>query len=543
VNWFQNQTENLTEPAFILHLGAGIRNEIGHIKRITSNPILLVEANPEMFAALAKQTARLENLELLPLAVSDYSGQTLLNVTAAPNYSNISSLDVNDYPTLNVVHQIQVQAISASELVDSLDLDTLKENWLILETPGEEAKILRDLSANKLLNRFSHIFVRSLMQNSFSDAKPTSSLASFLSGKGFTPEGSTDYQIPKWPRYHFKKDRTSEKIRQLSLENDELKKGTRKLEAQNDQLMDQLRNQDSHFQELKENTQKLRELNGQIMEDLRNSIEGKAEDAKDDLIGKIKRHVTQQHTNTVRQIESYLNIKSYLRDGELMPSLHGWPVSADFAQYVFELLNMNKYDLIIEFGSGSSTVLLAKALRNQTADTSDSHHKSDLTQSNFDWSKFNFSDLHKPIVSFDHHPKWLGITEKAITSSRLTDFVDLILAPLTDYSFDNLNHFKYYSCHDKLAEISRTMRSSKQRILALVDGPPGDTCKHARFPAAPILLEIFHEHSIDILMDDYFRKEEKEIVELWCEILDRKQREYDKQVLSFEKGACLLSIT
>ncbi len=69
--------------------------------------------------------------------------------------------------------------------------------------------------------------------------------------------------------------------------------------------------------------------------------------------------------NAAKQIEAVVGLQSYFATGEL-PNVNTehntWPVSPDFALYLIELIELNDYDLIIEFGSGISTVVVARTL-------------------------------------------------------------------------------------------------------------------------------------------------------------------------------------
>ena len=76
----------------------------------------------------------------------------------------------------------------------------------------------------------------------------------------------------------------------------------------------------------------------------------------------IEATVRKEAANAVSQLEAHANLQRYLSEGQLMPELHGWPVSPDFAVMLIDLVESNDYDLVIEFGSGTSTLLMAIAL-------------------------------------------------------------------------------------------------------------------------------------------------------------------------------------
>jgi hypothetical protein len=70
-----------------------------------------------------------------------------------------------------------------------------------------------------------------------------------------------------------------------------------------------------------------------------------------------------QHQATLtitRQLEAFIQLHSLI--GPIPGLLHSWPVSADFALHMLRLLLAQPPELVIEFGSGTSTALLLQAL-------------------------------------------------------------------------------------------------------------------------------------------------------------------------------------
>jgi hypothetical protein len=93
-----------------------------------------------------------------------------------------------------------------------------------------------------------------------------------------------------------------------------------------------------------------------------------------------------------------------------------------------------------------------------------------------------------------------------------------------------------------LDKLTKNNNQADLRVLVVVDGPPGSTNKHARYPALPVVLSYFTGAKIDILMDDYYRDEEKQITDMW--LTEAKMAGYNAvhTKLNFEKGACLISL-
>jgi len=229
--------------------------------------------------------------------------------------------------------------------------------------------------------------------------------------------------------------------------------------------------------------------------------------------------------NAAKQIEAVVGLHSYFATGEL-PNInterHSWPISPDFALYLIELLEINDYDLILEFGSGISTVIIAKAV-----------------------SKMSLRRQGKrsiEVVSFDHLEHYYRRTLNQLQQAGLAEAVQLHLVPLKDYAAANGNAYSYYDCHDILAKLAQRQLATELRLLVLVDGPPSATGKHARYPAAPLILGHFKGARVDLLLDDYIREDEKEIVQLWQGEFAAANLRFEVTETRLEKDACLLSV-
>ncbi|MCK7579982.1 MAG: hypothetical protein MZV65_32785 [Chromatiales bacterium] len=68
----------------------------------------------------------------------------------------------------------------------------------------------------------------------------------------------------------------------------------------------------------------------------------------------------QKHSDPGREFSFWL--QSYMGADFLMPEMHTWPISPDLGVLLIRLIESSDYDAVVEFGSGVSTVILAKAL-------------------------------------------------------------------------------------------------------------------------------------------------------------------------------------
>ena len=235
--------------------------------------------------------------------------------------------------------------------------------------------------------------------------------------------------------------------------------------------------------------------------------------------------VKKEITNATKQIEASIGLQNYFATGDL-PNInterHSWPVSPDFALYLIELVEFNDYDLIIEFGSGISTVIVAKTIAQM--------------------AKQRQATPPVGFISFDHLDQYYQQTLTKLKHEGLDDAVQLHHAPLHDYTAPNGKVYPYYACLDILAEAAQHHTIGSLRVLVIVDGPPGITGPHARYPAGPIIFNLFKGAQIDLLLDDYIRDDEKEIAKLWQEELKAAKQSFNISERKLEKDACLIAV-
>lgn len=236
-------------------------------------------------------------------------------------------------------------------------------------------------------------------------------------------------------------------------------------------------------------------------------------------------HTKQQIVNATKQIEASACLHNYFASGELplinIESL-SWPVSPDFALYLVELIEFNDYNVIIEFGSGLSTIVIAKTL----ATMAERRHGSPLPA----------------FISFDHLETYFQQTLGRLNQAGLADKVQLHLTPLQEYTAVDGMVYSYYACQEILHDVAAQHAADEVRMLVVVDGPPASTGVRARYPACPIIFHLFPNALVDLLLDDYIRTDEKEIVQLWQSELEAASRPFSVLERKLEKEACLISI-
>ena len=249
----------------------------------------------------------------------------------------------------------------------------------------------------------------------------------------------------------------------------------------------------------------------------------KQSQAMDKVRDTLTKSIKTEVTNATKQLEAFFGIKSYFETGEVIGELHGWPISPDLGMYLIQQLEATPYDLLIEFGSGTSTQLMAKTLE-VIAQRHPTRGKP--TQ-----------------VAFEHLANYHEKTLSVLQQSGHADLVHLHHTPLAPYQAPDGTAYAYYECEDQMQELSREFgNKTNMRILALVDGPPKSTGVHARYPALPLLLKHFKYAHIDLVLDDYVRPEEKEVAQKWVADLQAQQIGHELTEEKLDKGACKISI-
>lgn len=197
--------------------------------------------------------------------------------------------------------------------------------------------------------------------------------------------------------------------------------------------------------------------------------------------------------NAYRQTQALLDLYSWMKPTFPMSPMRGWAISPDFAGVIVSQISLATPKLVLELGSGVSTVVTAYALR-------------------------RFSPGAK-LFSMEHDEGYAASTHQQIKAHGLEDIVSVIYCPLK-----TIGEEIWY-------DVSR-LPSITGFGLLVVDGPPGTTPNLARYPALPRLHERLAPGAV-ILVDDGSREDEKRMVEMWAKDFPDVTVEF----LPTEKGA------
>lgn len=272
--------------------------------------------------------------------------------------------------------------------------------------------------------------------------------------------------------------------------------------------------------------QKMEVATKQTNDSLRNVIDA----AASRLIEKLnstekstKALVSASHTNTIKQIEDYSSVRNFIDSGQKPLNFHGWPISPDIAVRIVTMLSTAQYNGVLEFGSGTSTALIGRIIKRLIQD--------------------GVYEKPIPFFSFDHNEMYFERTRELLRAHEVLEFVTLNHCELVKERFNDTD-FRYYDCRDVINSFGKLFNNIKPKLLVLVDGPPGATNPHARYPALPIILQQINqdEFDLDFLVDDYNRREEKEVVEKWKQDAENAGLSSEIEAVPSEKGFSIFNV-
>ncbi|WP_179228526.1 class I SAM-dependent methyltransferase [Leptolyngbya ohadii] len=224
-----------------------------------------------------------------------------------------------------------------------------------------------------------------------------------------------------------------------------------------------------------------------------------------------------------QQIEALFSLIPLLNLRHPLPSMRDWAASPDFLALIVSLIREHRPQLVVEASSGVSTLVSAYSLEAISLEAMRLAAIADST-------------TQTQVISLEHESEYAIRNRNQIEQHGLQAIAKILDAPLETVSINQQEWFWY-----RRLELASLMQNTEKRIeLLIIDGPPKDTQKLARYPALPLLWEWLSDEAI-VLLDDADREDEREIVRRWQQEYSGKCR-IDAQWIATEKGACILRI-
>jgi predicted O-methyltransferase YrrM len=194
-----------------------------------------------------------------------------------------------------------------------------------------------------------------------------------------------------------------------------------------------------------------------------------------------------------------LNLVTSLRPRVPLRRPGHWAVSADFLIEISQRIIEDEPELVVELGSGLSTVVTALLLKHRGRGR---------------------------MISIDHEAAFAATTRCDLAANDLTAFVEVRVAPLLETrAFGGTRLWYDTQVLTDLTDID----------LLVVDGPPMPIAPDIRYPSLAFFWDRLRPGAC-VLLDDADREGERTILERWrAEFPDMESHHLD-----LEKGAVLL---
>lgn len=188
-----------------------------------------------------------------------------------------------------------------------------------------------------------------------------------------------------------------------------------------------------------------------------------------------------------------------------MPFGGSWALTPDAAVVLAREIALNRPQTIVELGSGVSTVLIGRMLKQAGSGQ---------------------------LYSLDHDAGWAEQTRRHIEASELQDHVVVLDAPLAQQPFGG-QEFNWY-------QVPEQLKQAGSIDLIIVDGPPQalDPNGMPRYPALPAFLAQLSPKAM-IYVDDAKRPQEQAMIARWLQ----ENPGFESRMIETVPGTCLLQRT
>ncbi|RCG30409.1 class I SAM-dependent methyltransferase [Sphaerisporangium album] len=256
---------------------------------------------------------------------------------------------------------------------------------------------------------------------------------------------------------------------------------------------------------VRDNAAELREMRGLLHDETTGGVAqtvrqiGERLDALSEAVRDGRSELSGAVRQNYAQLEALIDVRALLQPRAPMPRLRGWAASPDVLRLLVERIAVDHAKIVVECGSGASTVWLGYAAQ-----------------------RFGGGR----VIALEHDERFARSSRDLVLAHGLQDVVEVRHAPLTSWTAGG-ETIPWYDTRalDDLTDIG----------LVFVDGPPGATAPMVRYPAMPVLLPRCAPDAWFVL-DDGARPAEREVADRWL----REFPELTASAYPAEKGAMVL---
>jgi predicted O-methyltransferase YrrM len=221
-----------------------------------------------------------------------------------------------------------------------------------------------------------------------------------------------------------------------------------------------------------------------------------------DTVRRVRTEIDRDLKQTFRQLEALHNLSALLPANDMLPATRGWAASPDLLALLVDAVITGRPSLVVECGSGASTLWLALAMR-----------------------RFKIDGR---VIALEHDPVFGGKTREFLARHNVRDLAEVRDAPLESFSLDGQDYSWYARrAWEDLAGID----------LLFVDGPPPAAASsyRTRYPALPLLSGSLSP-AATVVIDDLVAPDMQEVVLSWVDA----HPDFGLEVLLLEKQAAVL---
>jgi predicted O-methyltransferase YrrM len=188
-------------------------------------------------------------------------------------------------------------------------------------------------------------------------------------------------------------------------------------------------------------------------------------------------------------------------DAYPLPFGGGWALTADAAALLVREIALNRPRTIVELGSGVSTQLIGRMLKEAGEGK---------------------------LYSLDHEAGWADQTRRHIQASGLGDYVEVLDAPLATQQF-NGQEYNWYRVPERVRQLENI-------DLVIIDGPPQSLAPQGtpRYPALPAFIKQLSPRAM-LYIDDAKRPQEQETIAAWL----REFPQFESRMHDTAPGTCI----
>ena len=221
------------------------------------------------------------------------------------------------------------------------------------------------------------------------------------------------------------------------------------------------------------------------------------------LSDRLKRSTDRKFRQLFRQMQILGALQQDLDFRESLPPAGGKAASADFLKVLADHVLHAKPEVVVECGSGLSTLVIARCLQ-----LNGKGH----------------------VFSLEHMEQFGQQTRKELDRHGLGEWASVLDAPLDPYDFHGRKFYWYRVGALPASPID----------LLIVDGPPARTGSSPRYPAGPVLFPRISPCGA-VFIDDAGRPEELSVIADWRQ--EFPQLDFQTNIDDFEKGICIARTT